>query len=803
MHFNSDCHLGNTLHGTKTEASSHDCNQVCAGSLTEYCGGHGRIEIYSDSSWSLPDEASILKSLLAFNSTLSRLTELSSTYRNDIRQLQTYQSQSSNTKRDLASLLETVTADSIAFAKATNTYRVATEAVQKVFRMAQGGDLEEELPLLTSLERAQMKTAVKQSEDLITQLASLAESLGEAITNDVWRGFNLAKSLATMDSAFELVGIPLVIGAFSLAGGLCKHTLPSLCLVDFIHGLILHHSKSSMPTTSSIPEPTTTISSIITTSSQASTDIPVPVLIMMYENTTRDQFDALVEKLPPDPRNLDISYPAVNWFSIIAYLNQTTAEKLTTNPLIEAMSLDMTSQVDDPADDLNPSEVLVTRDTTNLTETSHSTFQTRGITPVPAFVQNPAPIQLQWLSNISEPGFIHFPGSYIYPQSKSTVPDIYIIDSGLFDTHKDFQKVYNANGRDSFHISKVLQKMYGSDSVVSLIHDYNGHGTCMASVAAGLLSGATKNANIVPVKVLIGDDKRYPSSAHALIESLGWIKDQVVARKKQGKSIISISIGISPLPILTPIKPPQLHFDCSLLHRADRKPISTDTMRIALERLYDAGVVAVTASGNSNHLGQTTNQHFPQAFGGPNTPLIVVGGVDKTSNKLYYSEIGNSPGDISLYAYGDLQYCASVSVSSPSDYKATLGTSLAGAQVAGLVATYMAADLPDFPKDFRQVPSYMKKTLQDYGKKFRGASPGNVAGDPNAAAPLAVGPLALPCKAGGSVAIVPDQVYNPKTIGEVLQPIIMPFVQIRGLLGLSSKIYNYVRISISSILAYF
>lgn len=43
-----ECYCGNTLHSTSTEAPApEDCNMLCAGDPSEFCGAGNRLELYS------------------------------------------------------------------------------------------------------------------------------------------------------------------------------------------------------------------------------------------------------------------------------------------------------------------------------------------------------------------------------------------------------------------------------------------------------------------------------------------------------------------------------------------------------------------------------------------------------------------------------------------------------------------------------------------------------------------------------------------------------------------------------------
>jgi hypothetical protein len=117
--------------------------------------------------------------------------------------------------------------------------------------------------------------------------------------------------------------------------------------------------------------------------------------------------------------------------------------------------------------------------------------------------------------------------TYRHTSNAGSGVDIYIFDTGIRRSHRDF------GGRAS----------WGFDAFTSSSPhrtDRNGHGTHVASSAAGAVYGVAKRANLIDVRVL-GDDGRGSSSGYAA--GLDWAVAET--RRKGRTSIMNASLGFS------------------------------------------------------------------------------------------------------------------------------------------------------------------------------------------------------------------------------------------------------------------
>jgi len=151
-------------------------------------------------------------------------------------------------------------------------------------------------------------------------------------------------------------------------------------------------------------------------------------------------------------------------------------------------------------------------------------------------------IKLPWSSSRES-------GTYVYTNSGLNVP-IYIVDTGVRGDHTEFgsrvSTGYNAMTEfqpnhdfyDPWPANNPCGVMPGTQPVTvpvdgpagtrtfnpgySTFHEFNnGHGTAVASIAAGSTYGAAKQASIIPVKVF--DCDQNGGTATSLLNGLNWI----------------------------------------------------------------------------------------------------------------------------------------------------------------------------------------------------------------------------------------------------------------------------------------
>ena len=211
--------------------------------------------------------------------------------------------------------------------------------------------------------------------------------------------------------------------------------------------------------------------------------------------------------------------------------------------------------------------------------------------------------------------------------------DIYVVDTGVRGTHKDFGNRVMP-GRD----------VITAPGIFNANSDCNGHGTHVASTAAGAQYGVAKEAIIVPVKVV---DCTGRGSVSGLIAGLDYVRSTARTRPSR-KAVINMSLSAGNSP----------------------------SLNSASRACYNEGIVVVAAAGNS---ATDACNYSPSS----ESTAITVGGTFKDDSRLEVSNVGRC---VDVYAPGDRITAAGHA----SDDAVALkrGTSMASPHVAGLAALY-------------------------------------------------------------------------------------------------------------------
>ncbi|MEU9985170.1 S8 family peptidase [Streptomyces sp. NPDC050856] len=218
--------------------------------------------------------------------------------------------------------------------------------------------------------------------------------------------------------------------------------------------------------------------------------------------------------------------------------------------------------------------------------------------------------------------------SYTYPDQAGSGATIYVIDTGVRVSHSDFGG-RAVNGYDAVDGDNVAQ-------------DGNGHGTHVASTAAGSAYGVAKRARIVAVRVL---DNNGSGTTAGVVAGIDW-----VTRNHSGPSVANMSLGGG----------------------------ASTAIDTAVRNSIASGVTYAVAAGNENVNASTKS---PARV----TEAITVGATTNTDGRASYSNYGSV---LDLFAPGS--GITAAWRTSDTSTNTISGTSMATPHVAGAAAVYLA-----------------------------------------------------------------------------------------------------------------
>ena len=225
---------------------------------------------------------------------------------------------------------------------------------------------------------------------------------------------------------------------------------------------------------------------------------------------------------------------------------------------------------------------------------------------------------------------------YYGEESQGQDVTVYIVDTGVFVEHPDFE------GR------ATLGPNFSTDK--SNI-DYIGHGTHVAGIVGSKTYGVAKKVNIHSVKVL---DRLGQGSLSSVIAGLEYAVKH--SENIGNKGVVNLSLGAAKSAILDS----------------------------AVKAAYDAGLLVVAAAGNNN-------RNACQTSPAGSTYTLTVGAIDDKSDTI--ASFSNFGSCVDIFASGVEVHSLNVD-KDDNDEQVLSGTSMASPSVAGLAATMLEQGVP-------------------------------------------------------------------------------------------------------------
>ena len=266
---------------------------------------------------------------------------------------------------------------------------------------------------------------------------------------------------------------------------------------------------------------------------------------------------------------------------------------------------------------------------------------------------------------------------YIYGEHDSGQGvDIYVIDSGIYPQHEDFQ-------------SRAVQVF-----TAPLIHDgdedLDGHGTHVAGTAGGLRFGIARRANLLGVKVLNGEGWGWWSD---IVAGIAFSIERHQNKSKEGKparSVINMSLG------------------------GGRQSYSY-SMETAIQAATEAGVHVAVAAGNS----------YDDAcyYSPPRSSVAISVGASNMNDSL--ATFSNYGPCVNIIAPG--RFITGPFIGGTRRYVSMSGTSMSSPHVAGGVARYLSQLSDD--EVVHATPAVVRAQLTDTASRAKLYLDDEVAGE--------------------------------------------------------------------------
>lgn len=256
-----------------------------------------------------------------------------------------------------------------------------------------------------------------------------------------------------------------------------------------------------------------------------------------------------------------------------------------------------------------------------------------------------APLEISWNLDRINQASLPLDGNASMGTLTGEGIDIYVVDTGVRPTHEQ------VNGRVVAGID-VIPEEEVDGAFPPPTRDCDGHGTHVATTAAGTTVGVAVRARVIAVRVLdcVGDGE-----VDGVVTALEWIRDH----HQSGRlAIANLSLGVD---------------------QGDNGLAIIDMVK----ELADDGVITVVAAGNGDGSGR--GMDACRVAPGSEPVAVTVGATTRTDAAASYSNFGRC---VDIWAPGGDRASGIVAgwYRSDTDYDTDIGTSMAAPLVSGVLA---------------------------------------------------------------------------------------------------------------------
>ncbi|OIW32658.1 subtilisin-like protein [Coniochaeta ligniaria NRRL 30616] len=695
----NECYCGDVVFDNGQFPDS-DCTANCAGADNEICGGNSRMNLYQNSDWVNPTVANMIQALQDWQAALDVVQGAISAF---------YQASEQVNQASLeAQSQSTPSRHRRADTGLDIPLRLLASAVNT------GSDFHDQTIRVRNAAQAAANTGVA-TQDIVAQIESLDSSVTSAL-----RGLQIASNaaigdlLASARVAIRVIGAPEI----ALTGGAA--VVSALAVYAGIHNLLSFFGLfggsaggGDVPTTPADVPP-----------AQGSAR---DLIVLFSTETTEPQFYNTLAELELGGAVIRESWvdQKVKVFGLFGSLFDSQVTQLDASPLTTTICNDAIGTIWDSANDDGGYVTFYDgsgddSDTQARSVVKHSaansTMDRRGLRlaerdeaavfqignfrkPSGAVIAGEPWPHLRWMSSLwAKIGLV---GNFLDADFyfwKSDSPNqnvvVYIMDTGALVTHQDF--VMGNNMNEGYNLDRFA---FNSENNGLNTLDHGKHGTAMASLIGGYVSGVAKGVQLIPLQVASENDDNNASQLDVTVHTfkvVGAFLKLLQLQNGKGKPAAVLNLSISFI---------RAALSTGLITATDNDPFHH-----FLPLVTEANVAVNIAAGNDP--SRDLDTYTPNVLGGEGTPYVIVGSTDASGKRSSFSTYldPDQKGYVSIYNIGEDTLCASNFTNNA--FGAITGTSPATALISGLTAVMLAngdATVQNF-----------KQQLQEFGRTRKG-----------------------------------------------------------------------------------